>query len=332
MKLGHMVLRAGAVAGIALAAGQWWLVQRTHEEAARIVARLMPHGELRYQRALPFPWSAGRVWGLSFQPEGLLRMNLQTAPGFRIEAHELRIDALRRDADGHLERLRGCLIGVRAPVLALRTPVPDSSDPLGVAPPTLSDLGYRTLEFDVAFDIRYLPEFELALLVLNLHGADLGRAALSVQLEGRPQTFSRAPDQIRVRKLVLDYADHGLLERYRQVWAARARMDLPTWEKALIQHLDHRAAREQWRWDADTADAVRHLVRDPSRLHAHIDPPGDVILRNIRLYDLADWPAMLGFRVSRTAELNGTEPVPLSLSLPDRLIDAVLSWQGGTAQ
>lgn len=327
MKLGTFLVRAGLVATVAIAAGQWWLVQRTQEEAARFVARLVPHGELRYQRLWPLPWGAGRAWGVSFQPEGLLRLTLQTPAGFRVEARELRIDALRRDAQGGLERLQGRLLGVRAPVRELRAPTPDSSDPLRVAPPTLFDLGYRALEFDLAFDIRYVREAELALLDLDLRGADLARATLRAQLEGAPRTFDRAPDQILVRKIELNYADQGLLARYREVWAARARIGLTAWEAAVIAQLDRRAAREAWKWDADTADAARHLVRDPTQFRARVDPPGDVILRNIRLYPLADWPALLGFSLRARAELDSA--AAHQPSVLDRLIDTVLRTQDG---
>lgn len=316
-----LLLRAVVVVGLATAAGQWWLVQRAHEQAARLIARLVPHGELRYQRLLPLPWGAGRAWGLSFQPEGLLRMNFQLPPGFRIEARELRIDLLHTAGDGTLERLRGRLLGVRAPVPGLRAPAPRSSDPMRIAPPTLHDLGYRALDFDLAFDIRYLPDAELALLDLELTGPDLARATLRAQLEGRPQTFSRAPDQIRVRRLVLDYADRGLLGRYRAAWAARARMGLPAWEDAVIAHLDRRATRERWAWDAATAAAARQLIRDPAQFQARVDPPGKVILRNIRLYALADWPARLGSTLSPAAELGASALQPSRL---DRFIDSVL--------
>lgn len=321
MKLGPFLLRAGVVAGLAMAAGQWWLVQRAHEDAARFIARLVPHGELRYERLLPLPWGAGRAWGVSFQPEGLLRVNFHLPPGFRIKARELRIDRLHTAPDGTLDQLRGRLLGVRAPVAALRAATPQSNDPMRIAPPTLHDLGYAALEFDLAFDLRYVRDAELALLDLELQGPAFARTTLRAQLEGRPQTFSRAPDQILVRKLVLDYADQGLLARYREVWAARARIGLPAWENAVIAHLDRRAEREHWKWDADTAAAARQLIRDPAQFQARVDPPGDVILRNIRLYALADWPALLGFSLSPTAEFGASA---LQSSRVEQWIDSVL--------
>lgn len=309
MKLGTVLWSSILVVAVAAGLGQWWLVQRTHEEAARFIARLMPQGELRYERLWPFPWGAGRVWGVSFQPEGMLRVSLQTAPGFRIEARELRVDELRFGASGALERLRGTLRGVRAPVQELRAPPPAGSDPARIAPPTLYDLGFAALEFDLAFDVQYIEAAQLALLRVNLAGAEIGHAVLHAQLEGSPQTFDRAPDQILVRKLELDYADSALLARYKAVSAARARIGPPAWEAAITENLLRRAEREQWKWDETTARAARELIRNPAHFRAVIDPPGDVILRNIRLYALSDWPVLLGFSLSTDGAFDHALPL-----------------------
>lgn len=308
MKLGTVLRVVVLLALVAVVAGQWWLVRRTQDEGARWVARLVPHGELRYERLWPWPWGTGRAWGLSFQPEGLMRMSVQTPMGLRIEARELRVDELRLDAAGRLERVRGTLRGVRVPVAEQRAPVRESTDPAQMPRPTLYDLGYAALEFDLAYDLRYIEEAELALARFDLDGAELGRAVIQVQLEGSPQTFDRAPDQLLVRKLELEYADQGLLARLREASAARARLGLAAWETAMTEHLERRAKREQWKWDAGTALAARQLIRDPSYFRAMIDPPGDVILRNIRLYALSDWPVLLGF--SLTAEGVFDHPPP----------------------
>jgi hypothetical protein len=322
MKLGTVLRSSILVVVIAAVLGQWWLVRRTQEEAARFIARLVPQGELRYERLWPFPWGAGRAWGVSFQPEGLLRMSLQTAPGFRIQARELRVDEIQFAASGSVERLRGSLRDVRVPVQDLRALTAEGSDPTRIAPPTLFDLGYDALEFDLAFDVQYIDAANLALLRLNLAGTDIGHAVLHAQLEGTPQTFDRAPDQILVRKLELDYADAALLARFREVSAARARIGIAAWESAITEYLERRAARERWKWDDETAAAARELIRNPAHFRAVVDPPGDVILRNIRLYALADWPVLLGF--SLTTEGVFDHPAPVEPSSLERLMDSVL--------
>lgn len=327
MKLGR-ALGWAALLGLLLAgAGQWWLVQRTQEEMARWIARLVPQGELRYERLWPFPWGAGRAWGLSFQPEGMLRLTLQTEPGFRIQARELRVDEFRRGASGTVERVRGTLRGVRVPVQERRGRLPDTSDLMRIPPPTLFDMGYSELELDLAFDLKYVAEAQLALLSVNVHGQDIGHAVFDAQLEGTPQTFDRAPDQILVRKLIVEFEDAGLIRRYKDVSAARARLGLAAWQSAMTEQLDRRAAKEKWKWDADTAQAVRSAIRQSDYIQATIDPPGDVILRNIRLYALADWPVLLGFRFSTAGTFD--HPPPVKPSRFEALMDAVLRTQDG---
>jgi hypothetical protein len=309
MKLGTFLWRAGLVLTVAAGAGQYWLVQRTHEAAARLAARLIPQGELRYERLLPFPWGGGRAWGLSFQPEGMLQISLQTPPGLRVEARELRLRELRYGDGGTIERVRGSLVDVRVPVVERRAPIPDPPVPGRMPPPTLYDLGYTELRFDLDFDIQYVAASRLALAHFNAAGADIGHAVLSAQLEGTPQVFDRAPDQILVRKLELEFADGGLLGRFKDVSAARARLGRAAWEDAMLAHLDRRARREGWKWDAQTAQSLNAVVRRSDYVRVKVDPPGDVALRNIRLYAVADWPTLLGFGLRHEGRMSTPPPL-----------------------
>lgn len=309
MKLGTFLWRAGLVVAVAAGVGQYWLVQRTHEAAARLAARLIPQGELRYQRLWPFPWGGGRAWGLSFQPEGMLQVALQTPTGLRVEARELRLRELRYGDDGTIERVRGSLLDVRVPVAEYRAPIPEQPEVGRMPMPTLYDLGYAQLRFDLDFDIQYVAASRLALMHFNAAGADIGQAVLSAQLEGTPQVFDRAPDQILVRKLELEFADAGLLRRFKDVSAARARLGRAAWEDAMLAHLDRRARKEGWKWDADTARSLRAGVRQSDYVRLKVDPPGDVALRNIRLYAIADWPTLLGFGMTNEGRISAAPPI-----------------------
>jgi hypothetical protein len=309
MKLGTLLLRAGLLGVVLAGVGQYWLVHRTHAAADRFAARLVPQGELRYERLWPFPWGGGRAWGLSFQPEGMLRVALQLPMGLRIEARELRLRELRFGEDGALERVRGSLLDVRVPVAEHRAPTREPPDVGRMPPPTLYDLGYEQLRFDFDFDIQYVAASRLALIHFNAAGADTGHAVISAQLEGTPQVFDRAPDQILVRKLELEFADSGLIRRFKDVSAARARLGRSAWEDAMLAHLDRRARKEGWKWDADTARALRTVVRHSDHVRLTVDPPGDVALRNIRLYAVADWPTLLGFGVTHEGRISIPPPV-----------------------
>jgi hypothetical protein len=297
MKLSTLLWRGLLLTAVVAGLGQWMLVQRTQEAVARFAARLVPYGDLHYDRLWPWPWGSARAWGVSFRPEGMLQIHLRTAPGLAVRAGELQVRELRWGEDGTVERVRGRLIGVRLPVAEQRAPVPETFDAAHPVWPTLYDLGYTELGFDLDFDLQYVASARLAHLRLDAAGEGLGQARLDAQLEGTPQTFDRAPDQILVRRVDLRFTDAGLLARLKDVSAARARLDRAAFEAALIEQLERRAKREKWKWDAASAAAARGLIRDPSALHLRIDPPGDVMLRNIRLYPMADWPLLLGFSI-----------------------------------
>ncbi len=310
MKLGTILWRAGLVLVVLACAGQYWLVQRTQEAAARFVARLVPHGDLHYGRLWPFPWGAARVWNLSFEPAGGLQMALRTPMGMRIDARELRICELRFGDDGNVSRIRGTLLGLRVPVPEWRAPTSESPDPASIPPPTLFDLGYTEIRGAVDFDIRYVASSGLAIVHFDATLPQMGHAVMNAQLGGTPQVFDRAPDQIMVRKLNLDFADGGLLTRYKEVSAGRARLGRPAWESAMVEALERRASKERWKWSDETANAARKVIRDSSYFHASIDPPGDIALRNVRLYAMADWPVLLGFILSTARGADA--PAPLS--------------------
>lgn len=295
MKLSTLLWRGALVLAVAAAAGQWLLVQRTQDAAARLVARWVPYGDLHYERLWPWPWGQGQAWGLSFTPQGMLQAQLGTPLGLRLQARELKVRELRYADDGTLERLRGSLIGVQIPVAEQRAAVPESTDLARIARPTLFDLGYTRLNLDLDFDIQYVGSARLAHVWIEARGADLGQARFEAQLEGSPAVFDRAPDQILVRRMDLQFTDAGLLARFKDVSAARAQLKRKDWEAAAARLLETRAQREQWKWDAATAEAARRAIHDSSFVHLRIDPPADVALRNIRLYAVADWPPLLGF-------------------------------------
>lgn len=296
----RFVVRCGAVlavlALILAGAAQWALVRRAHDVAAGLIARLVPYGDLRYERLWPWPWGAGHAWNLGFEPQGLLRLNLRAPPGMRVEARELVIHELRSGAHGQFERLRGRLLGVRVPL----------APPSDAAWPTLSELGYSALVFDLDFDLRYVAAQHTAHLRLDARARDLGQARLDAQLEGTPQQFDRAPDQVLVRGLELQLTDGQVLARLKALAAERAGLQPAAWEASMIRQLDRRTAK--WKWDAATVEQARRAIRDPRRLHLRMRPPGPVLLRSIRLYPMADWPPLLGFSiVSGGAQAHGPD-------------------------
>lgn len=306
MKLGSLIRRGALLLLVVAALAQYWLMQRTQDAAARLTARLIPHGELHYQRLWPFLWGGARVWGLSFQPEGLFRVGLQAAPGFRVQVRELRVQHLRQGADGQLESLAGQAFGVRLPLADLHGIA--APGPAALPMPSPSELGYAVIEFDLDFRVEYVDSAHLALVDLSAAGAELGRLTLDVRLEGSPVVFSRVPDQLLLRRLELRWADGGLGQRYREVAATRARLSRGDWQRALIARLNQRARQENWKWDAASAAAARRVIADADFLRLRLDPPGDAVIRNMRLYPMSDWPALLGLELATEGRIERPPP------------------------
>lgn len=305
-----MAWRVGLVLALAAALLQAYLVKRTQEELGRLAARLVPHGELRYERLWPLPWGAGRIWGLSFQPEGLLQLSLQTPPGLRVHARELQVHRVRLDAGGLIERVEGRLISVEIPVAPLPAAETRGSDLARQHWPSLHELGFERIALDVDFRVQYLAQADLAVIELDATGAGLGRARANLQLEGSPHQFQRIQDQIRLRSLDLSFVDEGLLGRYKATAAVRARLAPADWERATILALDRRMRTERWRWDGDSVNALFALIREPRSLRLRIDPRCDVLLRDVRRYPYSAWADRLGFvlRIPSEAETGTQEP------------------------
>lgn len=306
MKLGAVLKIALLVVLVLGVVAQYVLVRRTQQTLDQITARLVPHGELRYGRVWPFLWGGGRIRDLSFQPEGVLRLGLHAQPGFRVAVQELRLRRLRTTPDGQLMAVHGSAYGVEVPLAALHGIA--VAGPAGLPLPSPADLGFDALRFDVDFRIEYVDEGRLAMAAFTAQGPVLGQLHLDVQLEGARENFARAPEQLLMRRLAVEWADGGLAERFRDVAAARARLGRSAWEQAMAAQLDRRAREERWTWDAGTVAALRRLISGADYLRLQLDPPGDVVLRNLRLYALPDWPALLGFELGTEGRFDPPPP------------------------
>ncbi len=308
MKLFTFLWRAMLVLAICAGVGQWWMVNRAHAEAAKLVSRLVPHGKLRYERLWPYLWGGGRVWGLSFESDGLLGLSMQIPQGQKFFVRELEVKSLRLDGDGELEFIHGMIHGLEIPVAESHAPPVTQPHPADHELPRLADMGYAQISMDVEFEARYISEANLALLRVNALAPDMGHAFIDAQLEGTPGVFTRAQDQIVLRKVVLDFADAGLLARGKKVAVERAKLRPEVWEQALINRLAQLRSKDLWKWEPQSDQALRRLIRNPEVFRAQIDPASDVLLRNIRLYRTADWPVLLGF--SLQAEDKFAHPTP----------------------
>lgn len=301
MRLGTLLLRASLLAVIALGLAQWWLLREAELATQRLAYQWQAYGQLRYDKLWVNLWGTGYLRGVTLQPSGLTQALLGTPLDYRLSAREVRIDDIDLADDGSLER-------IRLRVIDLNLPMSDGYRLRGRdVPPALSALGYDSLQLQARLDLRSVPESRLLLLAGELDGADSARLRFDLQLDASAAQLAGAPDQVGLRKLQLDYRDRGLMNRYLEQRATElgiAREDAP---EALVQLLDQRARRERWRWDAASAEALRAFIREPQACSVLLDPPAEVILRNLNLYAVADWPPLLGFRFRLQPPLPETE-------------------------
>jgi hypothetical protein len=298
LRLSTLLLRLLLLTAVALGVAQWWALRQAELATQRFIYQWQAYGQLHYDSLWVNLWGTGVLRGVSLQPSGLSSAMLGTPLDYRITAKQVRIDSLELADDHSLERARIRLIDVSLPM----------SDGYRLrgrdVPPALSALGYPSLDLQAKFDVRSLPDSQLLLIDGTLDGADSARLRFDLQLDATPAQLAHAPDQVGLRKLQLDYRDRGLMSRYLNRRATELGVSREIAPEALIGLLDQRARREKWRWDAASAGALRSFTRDPQAFRVVLDPPSEVILRNLNLYEVGDWAPLLGFRF----QLLGPEP------------------------
>lgn len=302
MRLGKFLFRCLIALLVLGAVGQWWLIGQAHDKTAQFAAKMVSHGKLKYERLWPWPWGSISYWDVSFVSDGVLGLSLQLPQGMRFEADRIDLQNLSVNADFWPAKLDAQVWGLRFEVPKNRSRPARSPDPTEHALPTLFELGYSTLQLDFDLEWRFLEQINSADLRVNLNAPDCGKLFLRTQLEGSEREFRSAPDQIVIRQAELDYFDLGLLQRSKSFAIARARLAEPEWREALGLALDQLEQDEKLNWDLVSAQSLKALLRDPSSLSATIEPPGSLLLRNVRTYPMADWPALLGFKLQAHTE------------------------------
>jgi hypothetical protein len=290
LKLSTLLLRVGLLAVVGVGVAQWWALHQAELATQRFLYQWQAYGQVRYDSLWVNLWGTGVLRGVSLQPNGLTQAMLGTPLEYRITAKEVRIDRLDLADDGSLERAKIRLVDVSLPM----------SDGYRLrgrdVPPALSALGYQSLDLQAKLDVRSLPASSLLLIDADLDGADSAHLRFDLQLDATPGQLAHAPDQVGLRKLQLDYQDHGLMNRYLGQRGSELAISRDRTADAVIALLDQRAKRERWRWDDASATALRSFIRRPQAFHVLMDPPAEVILRNLNLYAVGDWAPLLGFR------------------------------------
>lgn len=303
MSLSRLLLRLLLVALVGAGAAQCWVQRQADEVAQRLAAQWSAYGQLRYERVWVWLWGAGELRGLSFEPSGLTQALLGTPWGYRLTVERLRFARPRFDTQGRPT-------GVSLRFEGLQLPMQDAYRLRGSqTPPALARLGYAALDFDGELELRLAAESRRLQLDGEVRGRDFADFGFSLQLQTTLEQLRLAPDRAGLRRLYLDIDDRGLMPRYRDYWARREQRTPEATVARLLAELDARARRERWRWDAESEAALRGFVQAGEPLSVRLDPPDDVVLRDLPLYRVGDWPRLLGLRLAKRKPAAEARPV-----------------------
>lgn len=289
MRLSTLLL-LGAIAMMAGAIG-WTQHCRTQAEYRLrvLAARLEPLGRLDYQGLQAWPWGRGSLTGLQLRLSPIAARPLGLPVGERLRIERVEVLDYREQPSGTPESLNLRWTG-------LHWPLPGADRPelaRGLAP--LQELGLRELRVDGALEFRYLASDRSLRLDLDLRLPTLAAADLGLSLRGGPELFEGRFGQLELSRMRLDYRDQGLLARLRQSPTLRTGIDDLAPEHGLQSRFDRVTA--GWNWTTGDRERLQRFLREPLALKLELDPPGQLELRNLRLYDPADLPAVLGLSV-----------------------------------
>ncbi|MGB0955713.1 MAG: hypothetical protein ACPGZP_06885 [Panacagrimonas sp.] len=275
---------------VALGLVEFWLVQRAHQAMRELRTSLVAHGELRYQRLWPWLWGAGRVEGLSFEPAGLLQSQTGLPQGYRIQIEKLTVERIDPGWIGDSVAVRGRMLGLKLPLIEpADSPAPDR-------PPILTELGYQQWVFDFDYQARYLPAAKMWVLQLEGFGDDFVSLSASLTLGGDLALLQNAPDQIRLARLALSVEDAGLWDRYRAVSEQRG-FDQAALADYWNQHIERLPDAQGW--DAQRRNALHAVIDEQRGFEVVLEPPGEMLLRNLRLSPFHTWPKGFGLTLKQ---------------------------------
>lgn len=275
----HALLRWVLVLLVIGAAYGGFLMQRAQQQVAGWVALLRPHALLRYERLIAWPGGRIDLHDVRLEPVGSWRTALGWPVGHRLEAQRLRIEAL--EAPGAR--------GFRLEASGLTVAVTGN----GPLTRVLSDAGITRFEGTATLRYEVEPAGRHA-LALDLRWPGQGRLAGELLWLPGPRWPEASLEGLSLVRADLGYHDEGLILALKTGAALRAREPLPVWVQRQAAELDALARRERWTWDAESADLVYALLREPRSVRLRLDPLRPVRLDHLGLYARGDWWQLLG--------------------------------------
>ncbi len=276
---------------------QWFVLERAAKQADWLIGRARPWLDARYMSLWAWPGHAG--WANSVHARPGPR-TLRVWPGLRgaeLRAARVQVHEYRERGDGTPERLSFSVHG-----LSLRLPPHDTAHEalpapvFGIYPMHLRRLGYDSLRGELHATLQLLPEIDALSVELSLQIDELADLDLRFELDTDARILRELPPDLGLRFGTLRLRDAGLIARYREQVAAQKRLSLPAAEADLIGRFDDWLRQVDFRWDAETANALRRFLRGGATLIVEVAPMDDVALRDYPLYALSDWPVLLGLK------------------------------------
>lgn len=296
MSLLRPLLKLLLLAAVAAGIGQYFVYERADKDVRRMVRVSKPVGQVRYEFFWPWLWGGGTARALSLEPATALRDRLGLAPGQRLRLERLELREVELDA-GRLP------LAFVADLSGLELPLPPASTASSNAQTLrwlqLSELGLEQIVLDGQLRFsRNNGEWRI-----EFKGTARELAGIEFRFEGTPgETFLQGDwSDLRLAGLSVTLRDRGLIPRYKAAMALARRESATALDQTLQEWLETRSQTEAWRWDADSADAVRRYLRNGGDVQLTLDPPLDVDLRNLDLYRAGDRFALFGFRFAAAA-------------------------------
>lgn len=296
---------------LAILGGGVWDYQTREQARLRLrvlAAQLEPLGQLQYQNLRAHPWGRGSVEQLRFLPSADTARQLRLPAGAELRIDALEVDRYRESGDGVPENFEARLRGLHWPASMAITGGPEVGDPAEQALPSLDELGYRELRFDVRLRLQYLPDAGVLQLAFALRDPAAAAVEGELSLGADPAVFRGELQSLELSQLRLDYRDLGLLARLKPLLALRARVSAEGLDAALLARLERETRQRGLRWPAEDYAALAGFLREARALRIRMDPPGQLRLRDLPLYAEADLPQVLGLELRQPPAAPATPP------------------------
>lgn len=180
--------------------------------------------------------------------------------------------------------------------------VPDLVSQLGLAnlytqATHLRQLGYRHLNMNVSFDLRFDKAKKAASFDLAGNIDKLGKFNFAITLADMAKNINSAVLGVKLQQAELEYFDDSYVPRLFKMFAAENKQDVATYRKQLIAGLDTDLSSRQIKLGQDSINNLKAFLAHPKHLIVTMYPYEPVGLKSIKLYKPGDVPMLLNVQI-----------------------------------